>query len=151
MFSILSVLMFLSLCNAQDSLSLEQKQIVETIHQLSQTTSKKGAGPNAYAKYLHQDFNRWTLRNSKINSKDQWIEGVREWFDDGWYVSERKQKFIEIRVEDKEAHVRRIVDETYMGPKNESSTSKAALAETWVKQEGNWRLHTVNVYPLPKK
>ena len=76
------------------------------------------------------------------------MQGVESWFSDGWYVSNREQQYVEIRVEKDVANVRRIVTETYAGPKDESSTSKAALAEVWVKRQKDWTLHTVNVYPL---
>ena len=133
----------------QDSLNDEQLEVIETMNLLSQTTSPTGKGADSYAKYLADDFSRWTIGSSITNTKEKWVEGVREWFDDGWRVSDRQQKNIEIQIFGNYAHTRRIVIETYKGPKGESSTSKAALAEIWIKENKKWLLYRVNVHPIP--
>ena len=46
------------------------------------------------------------------------------------------------------AFTRRIVEETYLGPDDDSSVSKAALAETWVRGDGGWLLYLVSVVVL---
>ena len=115
---------------------------------LSATTAPGGNGADKYAIYLSDDFSRWTVGSSIINNKKKWTEGVREWFDDGWRVSERKQQNIEIRITGDFAHTRRIVYETYLGPKGDISESKAALAEIWIKENNTWLLYLVNVHPM---
>lgn len=132
----------------QDPWSSEQKQLIETMNLLSATTAPGGNGANKYASYLFDDFSRWTVGSSIINNKKKWTEGVREWFDDGWRVSERKQQNLEIRIMGDFAHTRRIVAETYLGPKGDSSESKAALAEIWIKENDTWLLYIVNVHPM---
>ena len=46
------------------------------------------------------------------------------------------------------AHTRRIVTETYLGPKGDNSTSRAALAEIWIKKNDKWLLYRVNVHAM---
>lgn len=143
MFLLLSITIY-----GQEEWNNEQKQIIETMQLFSETTAPNGNGADAYGNYLSDDFSRWTIGSSITNTKNKWVEGVREWFDDGWRVSERKQQNLEILIMGDLAHTRRIVTETYLGPKGDSSTSKAALAELWIKKNNKWLLYRVNVHPM---
>ena len=116
--------------------------------QLSETTSSIGKGADAYADYLSDDFSRWTIGSSVMNDKIKWVEGVREWFDEGWRVSEKQQQNLEILIMKDIAHTCRVVSETYIGPAGDISKSKAALAEIWIKKKNRWLLHRVNVHPI---
>ncbi|WP_430965861.1 nuclear transport factor 2 family protein [Spongiimicrobium sp. 2-473A-2-J] len=135
----------------QDSWSPEQKEIVDVISRLSATTAPGGGGAEAYGDLLADDFSRWTIGSEVTNKKEKWIEGIAEWFADGWRVSDRKQQYLEILVLDSLAHTRRIVTETYLGPKGDTSTSKAALSEIWIKRNGKWLLYRVNIHPMDSK
>ena len=135
-------------CYGQDNWNSEQKQVIETMNLLSETTAPKGKGADAYSSYLSDNFSRWTIGSSITNNKKKWVEGIREWFNDGWRVSERKQQNLEILIMDNYAHTRRIVTETYIGPKGDISKSKAALAEIWIKENEKWLLYRVNVHPM---
>jgi hypothetical protein len=112
---------------------------------LSAATAPDGAGADDYAAVLSDDFSRWTTGSSVINDKQSWVAGLREWFDDGWRVSDRDQNILEVSVQGEIALTRRIVEETYLGPDGESSVSRAALAEIWVRGDGGWLLFWVNV------
>ncbi|TVZ55559.1 hypothetical protein OD91_0813 [Lutibacter sp. Hel_I_33_5] len=126
----------------------KQLQVIKTIDLLSKTTSVNGKGATEYSKYLSDDFNRWTVGSSIINKKDKWVEGVHKWFKEGWRVSDKKQEVIEILIKKRIAFTRRIVTETYKGPKGDLSTSKAALAEVWIYKKRKWLLYSVNVHPI---
>lgn len=127
---------------------LNETEVLNTMQNLSATTESNGLGPDAYATFLADDFSRWTIGSDVINNKSTWIKGIREWYDEGWRVSDRKQHIIEIVVLNESALCRRIVQETYQGPQGETSTSKAALAEIWVVRNNQWKLLQVNVLPL---
>lgn len=142
-FSCLSIVTY-----GQDSLNNQQLKVIESMNLLSETTAPGGKGADSYSSYLSNDFSRWTIGSSITNNKKKWVEGVREWFDDGWRVSERAQQNLEIQIMGNYAHTRRIVTETYLGPKGETSTSKAALAEIWIKENDLWLLYRVNVHPI---
>ena len=142
-FSLLSIITY-----GQDEWNSEQKQIIETMNLLSETTTPDGKGADAYGSYLSDDFSRWTIGSPITNNKKKWVDGVKEWFDDGWRVSERKQQNLEILIMNGIAHTRRIVIETYLGPKGDTSESKAALAEIWIKKNNKWLLYRVNVHPM---
>ncbi len=142
-FSLLSIITY-----GQDEWNSEQKQIIETMNLLSETTAPDGKGADAYGSYLSDDFSRWTIGSPITNNKKKWVDGVKEWFDDGWRVSERKQQNLEILIMNGIAHTRRIVIETYLGPKGDTSESKAALAEIWIKKNNKWLLYRVNVHPM---
>lgn len=148
--SIVSFFFFSYSTCGQESWDSEQKQVIETIGLLSETTAPDGKGAAAYGNYLSEDFSRWTVGDSLLTNKTKWVDGVREWFDDGWRVSDRKQEILEILIMNDLAHTRRIVTETYLGPKGDTSSSKAALAELWNKENGKWLLYRVNVHPIPK-
>ncbi|NIP57094.1 MAG: DUF4440 domain-containing protein, partial [Gemmatimonadetes bacterium] len=106
------------------------------------------AGADAYGAVLADDFSRWTIGSDLVNGKEDWVEGVREWFEDGWRVSDRDTRHLEIVVRDDHAFTRRVVEETYLGPEGERSTATAALAEVWVREDGEWRLLRVDVRPV---
>ena len=136
---------------AQEKWNEEQKKVIETMRLLSESTSPKGKGSIEYAKYLSSDFKRWTIGSSVINNKKKWVEGVRKWFVQDWRVSERKQKILEILIKNDFAFTRRIVTETYKGPKGDSTKSKAALAEVWIRKQNKWLLYRVDVHPIKIK
>ena len=139
---------FSAITYGQEKWDSEQKQLIETMNLLSETTAPDGNGADAYENYLSENFNRWTIGSSITNNKEKWVEGVREWFDDGWRVSKREQQMLEILIMGEFAHTRRIVTETYLGPKGDTSISKAALAEIWKKKNDKWLLYRVNVHPM---
>lgn len=132
----------------QDSWTAKQKEVLETMNKLSESTTIDGNGADAYGSLLSDDFSRWIIGSDITNNKKKWVEGVREWFDDGWRVSDRAQDNLEILILKDVAHTRRIVTETYLGPNGDSSVSKAALAEIWLYKEGRWLLYRVNVHPM---
>lgn len=144
LFSFFSITLF-----GQENWNNEQKQLIETMNLLSETTAPGGEGADSYGNYLSDDFSRWTIGSSNTSNKEKWVEGIREWFADGWRVSNRKQQILEILILNESAHIRRIVTETYLGPKGDTSTSKAALAEIWTKKNGLWLLYVVNVQTIP--
>jgi hypothetical protein len=130
---------------SQKSWSSEQSQVIAAMHRLSATTAPDGNGADDYADVLAENFSRWTTGSSVINHKKEWVEGVRDWFDDGWRVIDRQQKVLDVTIRADEAFTRRIVEETYLGPDGEKTVSKAGLAETWIRAEGSWLLLRVNV------
>jgi hypothetical protein len=133
---------------AEDSWSAEQEQVLTAIQHLSATTAPGGSGADGYGRLLSEGFSRWTVGSEIVNGKEMWVEGIREWFDAGWRVSDRKSQTLEIQILGDTAFTRRLVTETYLGPEDETSTSSAALAEVWVRAEDGWLLHLVNVHPL---
>ncbi len=134
--------------SSEESWSKEQRQVLAAIQRLSASTAPGGAGPDAYAAVLADDFSRWTVGSDVINDKETWVEGVREWFNDGWRVSDRKTRNLEIQVSGGQAFIRRIVTETYLGPDKETSSSSAALAEVWVRRADDWLLLRADVHPM---
>ncbi|MEP2772464.1 MAG: DUF4440 domain-containing protein [Fulvivirga sp.] len=138
-----------TLATAQDAWTPKQQQIIKAIAGLSATTTPEGKGADAYGEFLADDFSRWTVGSEVTNTKLDWIEGIREWFTDGWRVADRQQDILEIAIINDLAHVRRNVTETYVGPKGDTSSSKAALAELWMYQNNRWLLYRVNVHPIP--
>ena len=123
-------------------------RILGAMNRLSEATAPDGSGVEAYAEVLATDFSRWTVGSSKMSNKSEWLDGVREWYDDGWRVSDRQQEIQEIRITGDMAFTRRTVKETYLGPNGDQSTSKAGLAETWVRNDSHWLLWRVNVSVL---
>ena len=91
------------------------------------TTTIERSGADGYAEFLSDDFSQWTIGSTKINYKDEWVEGVKEWFDDAWCVSERKVKYCDILVSDHFAFTCRIVDETYSGTKEKDLDQRLQL------------------------
>ena len=142
-FSSLSLLPY-SRVQSEESWSPEQSEILMSMQRLSATTASNGTGADAYGEVLAEDFSRWTTGSTVINHKEEWVEGVRSWFDDGWRVIDRNQTVLEITIKGGNAFTRRIVEETYRGPDEEISISKAGLAETWIRSDNIWLLSRVS-------
>jgi hypothetical protein len=134
---------------AQDPWTPEQQQVLAAIEQLSASTAPGGGGPVEYGAVLSEEFSRWTIGSEVINNKEDWVAGLKEWFDEGWRVSDRKSRDLDVFVGGDYAFTRRIVEETYLGPTGDTSVSSAALAEVWVSGDDGWRLLRVDVHPLP--
>ncbi|MEN8374821.1 MAG: nuclear transport factor 2 family protein [Gemmatimonadota bacterium] len=134
--------------SAQAAWNADQKEVLASIDRLSEATAPGGGGPEAYDAVLADDFSRWTLGGGVLNTKDTWVEGVREWYGDGWRVADRSAEILEVRVVGDFAFTRRIVEETYEGPDGDRSTSKAALAEVWRKTDRGWLLLRVDIITL---
>lgn len=132
----------------QQTWTPEQRQVIEAIERLSAATTPAGSGAGVYADVLADDFSRWTVGSTVLDDKHSWVEGLRQWWDEGWRVADRATRFLEIIVRGDYAFVRRIVTETYLSPGGERSASTAALAEIWVWERATWRLLHVNVHPL---
>ena len=130
--------------SAQDPWTAEQQEVVASMEQLSATTAPGGNGADGYGSVLSDRFSRWTTGSSVINGKQAWVEGVREWFDDGWRVTDRNQTILDISVNGEFAFTRRIVEEKYLGPDGETTVSRAGLAETWIRVDSTWLLFHVN-------
>ena len=128
-----------------DTWTKGQLTVIASIERLSASTGPEGTGADQYGAVLHKNFSRWTSGSSKINHKQEWVKGISEWFDDGWRVAERDQQIVEISIQGEFAFTRRIVEETYVGPEGESSVSKSALTETWLRADDEWLLYRVNV------
>ena len=133
---------------AQESWTPEQQELTAAIAKLSAATAPDGKGADEYGANLSEEFSRWTIGSAVFTDKNTWVEGMREWFDDGWRVSDRQTRDLQILVRDDYAFIRRVVQETYLGPDNESSVSTAALAEVWVRSDHGWLLLYVNVHPM---
>lgn len=133
---------------AQESWTPQQREVLAAMDRLSAATAPGGAGAEDYGAVLAEEFTRWTVGSTVINDKESWVAGVREWFDDGWRVTDRESRILEVLVRGDYAFTRRIVEETYLGPENERSLSGAALAEVWVRRDRAWLLLRVNVHPI---
>ena len=129
--------------------SPQQQEILDAVAKLSASTEPGGGGADAYATMLTEDFTRWTIGSDMLNGKEDWVDGIRAWYDDGWRVSDRQTEVLEITVEGGTAFSRRIVSETYTAPDGETSPpAKAALAEVWRRDGEGWRLQRVTVHPI---
>lgn len=129
--------------------SPQQQEILEAIAKLSASTASGGGGPDEYAAMLTEDFSRWTIGSDMVNGKTAWVDGVRSWFDDGWRVTDREARVLDITVEGPTAYSRRIVSEIYVDPDgNASPPAKAALAEVWRRDGEGWRLQRVTAHPI---
>lgn len=126
----------------------EEREVVDAIDALSATTNPDGGGAEAYAALLADDYSRWAMGATELSDKESWVDGVAEWLEAGWQVVERNALNLEISVVDDVASVRRIVKETYLGPDGETSSSRTALSEIWVRREGEWRQWRVDGTPV---
>ncbi len=137
----------LSIVQAQNW-NQDQKAILNAIDKLSAATAPDGKGPSAYGELLAEEFSRWTMGSDKMETKESWLKGIDGWFNDGWRVSDRTNEVQEIKIVGITAFVRRMVSETYMGPKGElTDPSKAAVSEVWMKDR-DWKLLRVEVTVL---
>ncbi|RMF72912.1 MAG: hypothetical protein D6738_10085 [Acidobacteria bacterium] len=115
---------------------------------MSAATEPGGGGVEAYAAELAVEYSRWTIGSETLIDRASWLEGIDGWLVEGWRVVERDTRMLEIRILGEYAATRRIVKESYVGPNGERSSSRSALAETWVRAGDGWRLLRVDANPL---
>ena len=129
--------------------SPRQREILDAIAKLSASTAPGGGGADDYAAMLTEDFSRWTIGRNVVTSKQDWVDGIRTWYEDGWRVSDRQAEVLEITVEGATAYSRRIVTETYTAADGETTApTRAALAEVWSRGGEGWRLRRVTAHAV---
>jgi hypothetical protein len=133
---------------AGDEWTAEQREVVAALDRLSASTRPGGDGVDACAEMLAPDYSHWTVGRSAITGRNAWIEAVREWWNDGWRVVDSSADLLEITIRGDFATTRRVVRESYRGPQGEETDSHTALAETWVRHDGEWRLLRVNAHAM---
>jgi len=144
--SIICLLFFSSLFS--QSWTAEQQGVIRAIDKLSVATTPDGGGAVAYGEMLTDDFSRWTAGTSRMNYKSDWVNEMRIWLDQGWRVTDREVLYVELVVNNDLAFTRRNVVETYLAPDGDRSTSKAAVAEMWIRINGKWLLFRADVHPI---
>ena len=127
------------------SWTAEQQQVIDAMDRLSQATAVDGGGAADYAAVLTENFSRWSSGSQLVNDKKTWVDGLDDWFTDGWRVTDRSTQIVGIVIQANHAFVRRNVQETYLGPENNQSEANAALAEVWVRDVDQWKLMQANV------
>ena len=75
-----------SQASAQDSWTEEQRGVLAAIERLSAATAPGGSGADAYTAVLSDEFSRWTTGSSTVSGKQEWVDGIGEWFEDGFNV-----------------------------------------------------------------
>jgi len=134
-----------SQASAQDSWTPDQRGVLAAVGRLSEATAPGGTGADGYGAVLSDEFSRWTTGSSKVTGKQEWVDGIGEWFEDGWRVTDRDQTVLEISVLEEFAFSRRIIEETYLGPDGDATKSRAALSEIWIRGDSGWLLLRANV------
>jgi hypothetical protein len=125
-----------------------QAEVLAAMDRLSATTAPGGTGADGYARLLAPGYNRWMMGSGGVSDAAAWLPGLREWLEEGWRVTARESEVLEVLLVGDLALTRRVVTETHRSPQGEESLAKAALAEAWVREEGEWRLLRANVLPL---
>lgn len=98
---------------------------------------------------LDPEYSRWRLGQQQATGRDSWVAGIADWFKDGWRVAERTDTTLAIEIAGEFAFARRIVTETFASPDGtRGEPATAALAETWKRHEGSWRLFRVEIVVL---
>ena len=135
---------------AQDDVDKDLRMLLGAIEQLSAATAPGGGGAQAYAPLLAENYSRWTLGSTVLNSKSTWVDGIHEWFSEGWRVVDRNVDNVEIKIQGDLAFARRLVEETYLGPDGSRTSSRSAIAEVWTRDEDGttWKLLRVDLHPL---
>jgi ketosteroid isomerase-like protein len=139
---------FLQLSISQGSENQAEMAVMASIAKLSKATSPGGGGADAYADILTEDYSRWTLGSDSSQNKYDWVEGIREWFDDGWRVTDRQTSKFFFSSKGDLAFTRRVVSESYIGPGGEKSSGKAAVSEVWRKEGEVYLLWRVDISPI---
>jgi ketosteroid isomerase-like protein len=136
---------------AGESENAASQGILDAIAELSEATAPGGGGADAYAALLADDFSRRSLTSEQVQGRQAFIDGIRQWLDEGWRVVSRESQMIDSTVVGDTAYTHRIVTETFTGPNGEQSgPSTFALEETWERIAGRWLLHRATVYPVQK-
>ncbi|NNF08305.1 MAG: nuclear transport factor 2 family protein, partial [Candidatus Eisenbacteria bacterium] len=112
---------------------------------LSATTTVDGAGPEAYAKLLHEDFSRWTAGGDMM-TREAMIQGLREWWDAGMRVADSETEILFIKVVGDVGILRKKTTENYIDASKEAVGSFTGFASmVWKRGEAGWKLLSLDV------
>ncbi len=129
----------------QEKTAKDYEGVIKAMEGLSAATASKGGGVEAYGAILAEDFTRWTIGEEKLYTKEDWLKGLKSWFDHSMRVVNRKMDYIEMDLQGDFAFTRRIVTEIHADELDKRSTYKSALSEVWVKRKGTWLLLRADV------
>ncbi len=132
---------------SQIELSPEEQEVVQKTEELSELL-KNGDELDRYSEMLDDRYSRWVIGELTVSKKDEWLEQLNEWFNDGWKIASRERQLVEVEIEEQFGYIRRIVEENYIGPDELPSSSISALDEIWTNDEGEWKLYRVTVLPI---
>lgn len=150
--SLLAFLLLVSspaLAQGQEPTSEVAAEISQALARMSRASQPGGEGAAGFEAVMHPTYRRWVINTPRFESRDPFIQAVGEWLDDGWATISSKSEILEMRSGEGVVLVRRRVQEEHSGPQDQKSSSQVAIAETWVKYEGSWRLFDAVLYPFP--
>ena len=129
----------------QEKTAKDYDGVIKAMEGLSAATAPGGGGVEAYGAILAEDFTRWTIGEEKLYTKEEWLKGLKSWFDHSMSVVDRKMEYMEMDLQGDVAFTRRIVTETQADEFDKESSYKSALSEVWVKRKGAWLLLRADV------
>ncbi len=127
--------------------SADEQTLLEVADGFSATTSKGGAGWEAYAEFLHDDFTRWTPGRD-VWDRAKTIELIRSWWEAGNRMAKSETELISLRVRDHTGVIRRKFSETYVDQENKDAGSFTGfVTQVWIRDGKSWKLLAATIQP----
>ena len=142
-----------SLCGQQASdpsqiqHSADEQTLLETADALSATTLREGAGWDAYAGFLHEDFTRWSAGRDVLD-RTQTVEMIRGWWEGGNRTATSETQLISLRVSQTTGVIRRKFHERFCDQQgNETGSFDGYVTQVWIRMGQEWKLLAATIQP----
>jgi len=110
----------------------------------------KEAGFEAYTELFHPDYTNWYMQGEEgiLTTREQFLGGVRGWFEDGNYANFSEVQPISIDILGDVAYFRHIQEEHFVHPDGSQSMFKGYFASIMKKHEGKWTFYRTSFSEL---
>lgn len=116
-----------------------EAELRATMAAYAQTLTPDGAGPEAYASYLADDYSRWAI-GGDILTRAELVSAVEDWHAAGNRVTRRESDILELSIVGDYAFVRSHFVETFENGDGPTGEFRGFVAATWRAAPGGWRL-----------
>lgn len=121
-------------------LSADEQQLLAAAQRLSETTKSGGAGWEAYAQFLHDDFTRWSAQQPMMD-RAQTVGAIQSWWEGGNRVDKSEENLISTQLAGETGVLRRKFTEWYIDQDgNDAGKFSGYVTQVWVRAGETWLL-----------
>jgi len=115
--------------------------IFSAMEDLTSTLRVDGGGPDAFEAMLSEDFLRLSVMSGELMNREEFMEGIREWWDGGGRISDSQKEVLEVSSHGEFWLTRSRMRENYLP----SGASYSAVTQLWAKENGRWVVRRTDV------
>ncbi|MCZ6597420.1 MAG: DUF4440 domain-containing protein [Planctomycetota bacterium] len=127
------------------------EKLRRAVEALSHSMSTEGAGPEAYAELLRDDFTRWFV-GRQIVEKEELVESLETWWKDGNRVAENRSRIVALDLSESVGIVRLEASESFVDQDGAGAGAfEGFVDQVWILRDERWKLLAANIAPEPEQ